>query len=410
MAYETVNPATGECLRRFEEHSEADVTAALNAAHSAYCTWRLEPFEGRARLVRRVADLMRERIEPLSALITLEMGKLPAESRGETALSADILSYYADNAQRFLAPREIPQKDGTATLVYDPVGIVFAIEPWNFPYYQLARVVGPNLMTGNTVITKHALGVPQCAAAFAKLFEDAGAPHGLYTNLRLSNDQAGVVVADPRVRGVALTGSNRAGEAIAAAAGMAIKWGVWSRLLNCGQGCVDSKRFIVVEPLYDAFLQGLKQAVETRVVGDPSDEKTETGPLSSEAAKQRLLEQIARAVGGGATLVAGGTSIDRPGSYITPGILTGLAPDNPAYHEEFFGPIFIVFKARDEAEALALANDTELGLRARTWGARHPRVRQQEADSSARRNEQRSLRANPGSWNLWTTGSSNRCR
>jgi succinate-semialdehyde dehydrogenase/glutarate-semialdehyde dehydrogenase len=387
MAYETVNPATGECLRRFEEHSDADVTAALNAAHSAHCTWRLESFEGRARLVRRVADLMRERIEPLSALITLEMGKLPAESRGETALSADILSYYAENAERFLAAREIPQKYGTATLVYDPVGIVFAIEPWNFPYYQLARVVGPNLMTGNTVITKHASGVPQCAEAFAKLFEDAGAPHGLYTNLRLSSDQAGVVVADPRVRGVALTGSNRAGEAIAAAAGkaikpstlelggsdpfvvledanlpMAIKWGVWSRLLNCGQGCVDAKRFIVVEPLYDAFLQGLKQAVETRVVGDPSDEKTETGPLSSEAAKQRLLEQIARAVGSGAMLVAGGTSIDRPGSYIRPGILTGLAPDNPAYHEEFFGPIFLVFKARDEAEALALANDTEFGL------------------------------------------------
>jgi succinate-semialdehyde dehydrogenase / glutarate-semialdehyde dehydrogenase len=172
MAYETVNPATGECLRRFEEHSDADVTAALNAAHSAYRTWRQESFEGRARLVHRVADLMRERIEPLSALITLEMGKLPAESRGETALSADILSYYADNAQRFLAPREITQKDGTATLVYDPVGIVFAIEPWNFPYYQLARVVGPNLMTGNTVITKHASGVPQCAAAFAKLFEE----------------------------------------------------------------------------------------------------------------------------------------------------------------------------------------------------------------------------------------------
>src|SRR5260370_11328309 len=259
MAYETVNPATGECLRRFEEHSDADVTAALNTAHSGYSTWRLESFQERARLVRRVGDLMRERSEPLSALITLEMGKLPAESRGETALSADILSYYAENAQRFLAPREIPQKDVTATLVYDPVGIVFAIEPWNFPYYQLARVVGPNLMTGNTVITKHASGVPQCAEAFAKLFEDAGAPHGLYTNLRLSSDQAGVVVADPRVRGVALTGSNRAGEAVAAAAGQAIKpatpgprgsrslfvlgdtklanalkWAGWGSHLNCG--------------------------------------------------------------------------------------------------------------------------------------------------------------------------------
>src|SRR5260370_10720535 len=214
-------------------------------------------------------------------------------------------------------------------------------------------------MTGNTVITKHASGVAQWGEAVGKLLEDGGAPQGLYTNLRLSNDQAGVVVADPRVRGVALTGSNRAGEVAAAAAGkaikpstlelggsdpfvvlddanlaMAIKWAVWSRLLNCGQGCVDAKRFIVVEPLYDAFLQGLKQAVETRVVGDPCDEKTETGPLSSEAAKQRLLEQIARAVGSGPTLFAGGTSLDRPSRHNSPAFITGLSPAPHPYPQD----------------------------------------------------------------------------
>jgi succinate-semialdehyde dehydrogenase/glutarate-semialdehyde dehydrogenase len=387
MPYETVNPANGQHGGTFPEHTAAEVEQALKQAHATYLQWREEPVAHRAEIVSKVAELMRERVEPLSALITLEMGKLIGESRGETMLSADILSYYADNAEAFLASKEIEQKDGLAIVTSQPLGVLLGIEPWNFPYYQVVRFAAPNLMIGNTILLKHASGVPQCAEAFAQLFVDAGAMPGTYTNLRLSSEQSSKVIADPRVRGVAVTGSNRAGSAVAAEAGKvtkrttmelggsdpfivledaniekAIEWAVWSRLLNCGQGCVDAKRFIVVEPLYQRFLEGLKKAVESRVIGDPMDKATTLGPLSSEKAKQLLLEQIKRSIEAGATLIAGGTSLDRTGSYMTPGILTNIKPDNPAYMEEFFGPLFLLFKVADEKAAIMLANDTEFGL------------------------------------------------
>jgi succinate-semialdehyde dehydrogenase / glutarate-semialdehyde dehydrogenase len=337
--------------------------------------------------LRKVADLMRERVERLSALITLEMGKLIEESRGETMLSADILTYYADNAEKFLAPKKIEQEDGAAVVISQPIGVLLGIEPWNFPYYQIVRFVAPNLMIGNTVIVKHAGSVPMCANEFAELFLDAGAEPGVYTNLRLSNDQASRVIADFRIRGVAVTGSNRAGATVAAEAGKAMKrttmelggsdpyivledanlekaieWAAWSRRLNCGQGCVDAKRFIVVEALYDKFLDGLRKAIADRVIGDPMEKATTLGPLSSEKAKSLLLDQIKRSVDAGATLVVGGTSIERPGSYVAPGILTNIGPDNPAYREEFCGPIFLLFKVMDEKAAITLANETEFGL------------------------------------------------
>ena len=387
MAYQTINPATGKLIQSFPEHTDAEMQAAITTADTAYRSWKQKSFAERSAVVRKAANLMRERCEELSQMITLEMGKLIDESRGETQLSADILTYYADHAEAFLAPQQLKQTEGTATVVSQPIGVLFGIEPWNFPYYQLARFVAPNLMIGNTIMVKHAPSIPQCANLFEKIFFDAGAERGVYTNLRLSDDQSAVVIADKRVQGVAVTGSDRAGSAVASEAGKAmkrstmelggsdpflvlddadlgeaIKWAVWSRLLVCGQGCVCAKRFIVTESLYDDFLAGLRAGIKARVIGDPTDKATTLGPMSSANARNLLQKQIADAQQAGATLLEGGKALDRDGFYMEPGILTDIARSNPAYNEEFFGPIFLLFKVKNDAEAITLANDTPFGL------------------------------------------------
>ena len=394
MAYTSINPATGKLVQRFPEHTNSDVEAALSGAHDAFLSWRFASFATRAAVVRKAADLMRDRLDELSQMITLEMGKLIQESRAETLLSADILSYYADHAARFLAPVQANSGTRRARVVSQPIGVLLGIEPWNFPYYQLARFVAPNLMAGNTILVKHASTVPQCAQLFARLLQDAGATAGVYTDLRLTNEQAARVIADERVRGVAVTGSERAGSSVASTAGQALKrstlelggsdpfivledanlekaieWGAWSRLLNCGQGCASAKRFIVVDSLYDRFLAGIRKAIAERHIGDPIDNATTLGPLSSEKARELLLDQIARSVKAGATLVSGGKKLDRDGFYMEPGILTDIHPTNPAYAEEFFGPVFLMFRVRDAEEAIRLANDSPFGLAAVIFSA-----------------------------------------
>ena len=399
MAYTSINPANGKLIQSFPEHTNSEVEAALSRAHEAFLSWRFETFATRAAVVRKAADLMRERLEELSRMATIEMGKLIAESRAETLLSADILSYYADHAERFLAPVQANSGNKKGRVVSQPIGVLFGIEPWNFPYYQLARFVAPNLMAGNTILLKHAPAVPQCAQLFARLFQDAGAKEGVYTDLRLTNEQAARVIADERVRGVAVTGSERAGSSIGSEAGKALKrstmelggsdafivledanlekaieWGAWSRLLNCGQGCACAKRFIVVDSLYERFLHGIRKAIEARKVGDPLDKETTLGPLSSESARDLLLDQIERAVKAGATLITGGKKLHREGFYMEPAILADLRPQNPAYVEEFFGPVFLMFRVRDEAEALTLANDSPFGLAAVIFSANEERA------------------------------------
>jgi succinate-semialdehyde dehydrogenase/glutarate-semialdehyde dehydrogenase len=268
-----------------------------------------------------------------------------------------------------------------------PIGVIFCVEPWNFPYYQLARVTGPHLMAGNVLMVKHAANVPQCAIAFASLWQEAGAPAGLYTNLLISHDQADRIVDDPRIKGVALTGSAVAGRSIAARAGQnlkpsslelggsdafivledadlerTVKWAVWGRMYNDGQTCVAATRFIVVEALAAEFLNKFSTALKTLQAGDPMNPKTTLGPLSTEAALLHLLEQVDGAVAKGATLVMGGKRIDRPGSFMQPTILTDIRPDNPAFKEEFFGPVALFFTVKDENEAIALANNSDFGL------------------------------------------------
>jgi succinate-semialdehyde dehydrogenase/glutarate-semialdehyde dehydrogenase len=387
MSYQSINPATGKALKKFKELTNKQLETALETAEACFETWRFQTFAERAVVVAKAAAILRSRVDEFARPMTLEMGKLIAESRGEVLLSADILDYYAKNAERFLAPQILKPSSGEAVIENTPFGVLFGVQPWNFPYYQLARFAAPNLMAGNVVMVKHAGCVPQCAIAFEKLWREAGAPAGVYTNLIISYDQVNRVIDDPRIEGVALTGSVAAGKSVAARAGQnlkkstmelggsdafivledadlekTVKWAVWAKMNNMGQCCVAGKRFIVVNSLAGQFLEKFQAALAAFKPGDPMDEATTLGPLSTEAALVQLLDQIKRAVAKGATLVMGGKRIDRPGSFMETTILTNIKPGNPAYHEEFFGPVALFFRVKDEEAAVALANDSEFGL------------------------------------------------
>jgi len=360
---------------------------ALETAATCFETWRHTTFAERAAVVAKAAAIMRARIDEFARPVTLEMGKLIDQARGEVVLSADIIDYYAKNAERFLAPEHLKPSSGEAEVESSPFGVLFGVQPWNFPYYQLARFAAPNLMAGNVVMVKHAGCVPQCAIAFENLWMEAGAPFGAYTNLLISHDQVNRVIDDPRIKGVALTGSVEAGKSVAGRSGQnlkkstmelggsdafivledadldkTVKWAVWGKMNNTGQCCVAAKRFIVVEELADRFLGKFQTALAALKPGDPMDEATTLGPLSTEAALVQLLGQVEGAVAKGANLVMGGKRIDRPGSFMQPTILTDIKPDNPAFREEFFGPVALFFRVKNEDEAVALANDSDFGL------------------------------------------------
>ena len=386
-SYQSVNPYDGKILKTFEQLTDEQLETALETAATCFETWRRTTFAERAVVLAKAAAIMRARIDEFARPVTLEMGKLIAEARGEVVLSADIIDYYAKNAERFLAPQDLKPSSGEAVVESSPIGVLFGVQPWNFPYYQLVRFAAPNLMAGNVVMVKHAGCVPQCAIAFEKLWLEAGAPAGAYTNLLISHDQVNRVIDDPRIKGVALTGSVEAGKSVAGRAGQNLKkstmelggsdafivledadldktvtWAVWARMSNTGQSCVAGKRFIVVEELADRFLDKFQTALAALKPGDPMEEATTLGPLSTEAALVQLLDQVERAVAKGATLVMGGKRIDRPGSFMQPTILTNIKPGNPAFREEFFGPVAIFFRVKNEDEAVTLANDSDFGL------------------------------------------------
>lgn len=387
MAYQTTNPFTGKVLETFPSMTDAELEAALAKADERFGVWRHVSFAERAALCRKAAAILRARIDDFARPVTLEMGKLIEEARGEVALSADIIDYYAAHAERFLAPEKLNPDSGEAVIESSPIGVLFGVQPWNFPYYQLARLAAPNIMAGNVLMVKHAEIVPQCATAFEKLWAEAGAPMGIYTNLRVSHDQVADIIADPRVKGVALTGGVEAGKIVAAQAGAHMKkstmelggndafivledadldktvaWAVWAKMNNTGQCCIAGKRFIVVDKLADAFLDKFQAALSALKPGDPMDKATTLGPMSTEGALKTLLDQVKRAVDGGATVVMGGKRIDRPGAFMQPTILTDIKPGNPAYTEEFFGPVALFFRVKDEEAAIALANDSDFGL------------------------------------------------
>jgi len=387
MAYQSVNPYDGKTLKTFPEMTDAELESAIATAATAYTTWRTKTYTERAVIVAKAAALMHAKVDDFARPMTLEMGKRIGEARGEVEFSSQILAYYAKNAERFLAPVKLNPTIGQAHMESSPIGVIFGVEPWNFPYYQLARVAGPHLMAGNVLMVKHASCVPQCAIAFEKLFIEAGGPAGLYTNLLISHAQSDRVIDDPRIKGIALTGSVAAGQSVAARSGRkikvssmelggsdafivledadldhALKWAVWGRMYNTGQTCCAAKRFIVVDEIADAFLAKFRTALAAFEPGDPMNERTTLGPLSSESALQDLLKQVDGAVANGAKLVLGGKRINRPGSFMEPTILTGVTPQNPAFRQEFFGPVALFFRVKNEDEAIALANDSDFGL------------------------------------------------
>ncbi len=389
MAYLSTNPFNGDVLQGFNEISDAVLDQKLHAAHQCFTQqWRDTSFDQRRTVLARAAALMRERASHLAELITLEMGKLIAQSQGEVALSAAILDYYAENAEAFLAPEVLTTAQGQAVVESSPLGVLLGVEPWNYPYYQIARFAAPNLMAGNVVMVKHASNVPQCAHAFEQLMHDAGLPQAAYTNLFISTDQVASLIDDPRVRAVALTGSERAGAVVAARAAqnlkkstlelggsdafivledadmaLAVKQAVAGRMGNAGQACTASKRFIVVDAVADAFLDRFQTALTAFVPGNPMDKATTLAPLSSTAALDTLLRQVDEAVAHGARVLMGGQGVaGLPGAFMQPTVLTDIDAANPAYTQEFFGPVALFFRVADEAAAVKLANDSPFGL------------------------------------------------
>jgi len=387
MSYAVVNPATGETIKTFPTITDAELDEAIAAADAAYRGWaRTASVQERAALIGRVADLHVERRQELAEIIVREMGKPIEQALGEVDFAADIYRYYVDNAESLLAdqPIELLAGSGSAVIRRSPIGVLLGIMPWNFPYYQVARFAGPNVVIGNTILLKHAEQCPESAAAIQQIFTDAGAEQGVYVNIYASHDQIEQVIADPRVQGVSLTGSERAGAAVAEIAGRhlkkvvlelggsdpfillstddldgAVQAAVDARLDNNGQSCNAAKRFIVIDELYQPFLDRFTAKLAEVEPGDPTAEGTALGPLSSLKAAENLDEQVQRAVEHGAKVVRGGS---RDGAFFQTTVLTEVSRDNPASKEEFFGPVAQVYRATSEDEAVELANDIPFGL------------------------------------------------
>ncbi|PZU82455.1 MAG: succinate-semialdehyde dehydrogenase [Shinella sp.] len=390
MAYATVNPYTGETIKTFPDATDAEVRDAIAGAHNAFLSWKDASFADRGRILQKAADLLRKNSDAYAKLLTLEMGKLFAEAKAEVELSAKIFEYYVRNAEELLKPEKLPVLDpaeGDNIIVHEPLGVLLAIEPWNFPYYQIARIIAPQLSAGNTVLLKHASNVPQSAAAFEALMKEAGLPEGAFRNLYATRSQIELILNDDRVHGVALTGSEGAGSVVAAQAGKALKkstlelggadafvvladadldktvnWGVFGRHWNGGQVCVSSKRMIIVDDVYDAYLEKYRKGVAGLVAGDPFDPKTTLAPLSSQAAADEVKEKIREAVKLGAKAEEVGPAVPNQGAFVQPTILTDVAEDNPARYWEFFGPVSMLFRAKDENDAVRIANDSPFGL------------------------------------------------
>jgi succinate-semialdehyde dehydrogenase/glutarate-semialdehyde dehydrogenase len=387
--YRVQNPATGEVLETFETATDEQIQSAIASAHTAYEQWKDVAVQDRAGIVKRVATLFTERADELAAIITEEMGKPLSESKGEAEFCTDIFNYFADEAPRLMADQEIKTFSGGRALIQRlPVGPLLGVMPWNYPYYQVARFVAPNLMLGNTIILKHAETCPRSALAIQKIMDDAGVPAGAYVNVFASHEQIADIIADPRIAGVSLTGSERAGAVIGEIAGRNLKKAVlelggsdpyvvldsddvkasarlaWqTRIENTGQACNSNKRLIVMEDIYDDFVAELAEQARGLKPGDPAREEEGTfAPLSSRAAAEGLAEQNKDAVDKGATVHAGGKLHDGPAAYLEPTVLTGITEEMRAYSEELFGPVAVVYKVSSDEEALRLANDTQYGL------------------------------------------------
>ena len=385
--YAVTNPATGELVQSFETATDDQMREAISRADHAFSSWKQTPVAERAKVAARAADLFQDRVDELARTITLEMGKRVGESRGEVGIASDIFRYYADNGPHLLADDVITIRGGEAKILKRPVGALIGIMPWNFPYYQVARFAAPNLVLGNTIILKHAPSCPQSSALVERLLHDAGVPADAYINVYATNEQIAWALADRRIQGVSVTGSERAGAAVAAEAGKNLKKVVLelggsdpmvvldtddldalvetalkSRMGNTGQACNAPKRMIVMDELYDDFVPKLVEAAGRLEPGDPLEPGTTLAPLSSTQAAERLVAQLDEARTQGANIRVGGHRVEGPGAYVEPTVITDVTAQMSAYRDELFGPVAIVFRAADEEEAILLANDTPYGL------------------------------------------------
>jgi succinate-semialdehyde dehydrogenase/glutarate-semialdehyde dehydrogenase len=398
--YSVTDPATGELIEEVPNATDEEVRAAIDRVHRGYSSWRRRPVAERAKIVLRAAELFAERADELAAIMTLEMGKRINEGRGEVGIVVDIFEYYANNGPALLADEPLAIKSGKAVIAKEPIGALLGVMPWNFPCYQVARFVAPNLVLGNTILLKHASICPRSAAAIEEVLHDAGVPEDAYVNVFASSRQVPWMLADPRIQGVSLTGSEQAGISVAAEAGKNLKKCVLelggsdplivldtddmdetvkvtatARMRNCGQSCNAPKRMIVMADIYEDFVDRLtKRVAEYYLPGDPADPATTLPPLASVAAADEVAAQVETAVRQGATLRTGGNRIG-PGAYLEATVLTDVTPEMNAYYEEIFGPVVLVFRAETEDEAIAIANDSPFGLGASVFGTDPDRAR-----------------------------------
>jgi succinate-semialdehyde dehydrogenase / glutarate-semialdehyde dehydrogenase len=392
MAIATINPATGKTVRVFAPFSAARVSECLDRAANAYRAHRGTPFPERAKRMRKAGEILDAECRELGRVMTLEMGKPIGAAIAEAEKCATACRYYAENAERFLADQPVKMEGGKSWVAFQPIGVVLAIMPWNFPFWQVFRFAAPALMAGNAGILKHASNVPQCALAIEDVFRRAGFSDGIFQTLLIGSELVEGILADKRVAAVTLTGSEGAGRSVAAAAGknlkksvmelggsdpfvvmpsadleQAVSTAVTARMINNGQSCIAAKRFIVHEKIYDEFLKRFVAGVSAIRVGDPMDEKTQLGPLATGAIRDGLDNQVKASVAAGARLATGGKKLEGAGFFYAPTVLTDIPPNAPAAQEELFGPVASVFKAKDLADAIRLANGTSFGLGASAW-------------------------------------------
>lgn len=398
----TLNPATGKTVRQFTELDDAAVSRVLSRSDGAFATWRASPVSERAQYLMRIADAYEARQEELARLISTEMGKPMKEAVGEVQLAGAIYRWYGEHGPDLLKREVLDPQGAEQSLVQtEAIGSVIGVMPWNYPYYQVARFAAPNLMVGNTIILKHASICAASSEVMAEIVHTAGVHEDVYINVFASNDQIADMIADPRVRGISLTGSERAGASVAETAGRNLKKVVLelggsdplivlddgdieqtatiaakARLANNGQACNSPKRMIVPNDKADDFLSIVSRAFETAQVGDPSDPDTQVGPLSSVAARDRVVEQVKRAVEQGATLHTGGDAMEGEGAFMRPAVLTGVTKDMDAYSEEIFGPVAVIYGVDSTDEAVTLANDVGFGLSGSVWGSDIDRVQE----------------------------------
>src|SRR5215470_4888881 len=392
MAIASINPATGELTKHFEAHSDAEIERALDRAASAFEEHRRSSYASRAAKLQRAAEILEKDRERFARTITSEMGKLFRGSIEEIEKCARGCRYYAEHGEKFLSEQSISSDAARSLVRYEPLGIILAIMPWNFPFWQVFRFAAPALIAGNVGLLKHASNVPQCALAIEEILHRAGFPEGVFQTLLIEPEQVERLIADPRVKAVTVTGSEKAGAAVASAAAREIKKSVLelggsdafivmpsadfesalstavkARTINTGQSCIAAKRFIIADEIHERFLQQFVERMRALKIGDPMDPETELGPLATEQILQGLDDQVQKTIAAGAKLLTGGNRIHRPGFFYEPSVLVDVPKESPAYREEVFGPVAAVFRAGDAHAAVELANDTTFGLGSSAW-------------------------------------------